>query len=162
MFPIDSRAVANVPIELAREADRRDAAMGDRRELMLILDGFGFIKGGAAFGLEPDSFTGGAASMGLEVSPVGRDAFEGPSEGAAEGPGCVDKVLEVFSAARDELDGPPVGSGTTDEVLDVSSAGVCELGEGSCAVEGLELEGSSNGEVGGSVSDDTCSVEFST
>lgn len=58
MFPIDSKAVANVPMELAREADRRDAAVGARHELMLILEGFGFIEGGAAGGLGPGSFKG--------------------------------------------------------------------------------------------------------
>ncbi len=107
MVPIDSKAVANVPMELAREADRRDAAVGARHELMLILDGFGFIEEG---GLELDSFTGcarckgGAASMGLETSSAGRDGLERPSGCATEGPGEVDKVLEVFSAALDELD----------------------------------------------------------
>lgn len=49
-----------------------------------------------------------------------------------------------------------------DEVLDVSSAGVCELGEGSCAVEGLELEESANGEAEDNVFDGTSSLEFST
>ncbi len=49
-----------------------------------------------------------------------------------------------------------------DEVLDVSSAGVFELGEGSCVVEGLELEGSSNGEVDDSISEGTSSLELST
>lgn len=44
--------------------------------------------------------------MGLEVSPASTDGLEGPSEGSAEEPGGVDKVLEVFSAAMDELDGP--------------------------------------------------------
>ncbi len=54
---------------------------GARHELMLILDGFGFIEEG---GLELDSFTGcarckgGAASMGLETSPAGRDGLERP------------------------------------------------------------------------------------
>lgn len=157
---MDSRAVANVPMELARDADRRDAAIGGRRELMLILDGFGFIAGGAAGGVEPDSFTGGAASTGLGMSSECRGGLETPSRGAAGGPGGVDKVVEVFSAAMEELDGAAGGSGSTGSVLDVSSAGECELEEGSCAVEGLELEGSSNGEVG--VFDGTSSLEVST
>ncbi len=37
---MDSKAVANDSMELTREADRRDVAMGAERERMLMLGGF--------------------------------------------------------------------------------------------------------------------------